>query len=400
MSRNFSFKTFFRSVSVDLLHQYFASRQLLADFDWAQESSLLADALHSQIESMHDNRAAIVEQDFVMISELDTEPFVLDLHDVARTIYDEDTADPIIDGMMQQSGSLNQVFWTSLEHPAVFEMAVQLERMEHMSFKEDCLVGKHLPCATEEAATEKLKDHIQKFFKRQRRGRNCQIDVYVRQNPTRYCFFAYPEDYPKRDLTYKSSRLVPDVRRPVMEIVFIYEPDSGNLKVHASKMRKAEVMQDAFCKAILGLPGIPDGSTRVYDLARLLDPAFRFVTDPADHVEEVSLKMLKVAIGKNKPRKLTCEGTPVNGGAEVVQKMTLDAIAACSTPADAVQVLSAKISMKFGAVDGGRKKSVTFTLTVPCGSNLEDKPHHHTARKYIERWGLVRTLLTDTDEAA
>jgi hypothetical protein len=56
--------------------------------------------------------------------------------------------------------------------------------------------------------------------------------------------------------------------------------------------------------------------------------------------------------------------------------------------------------MKFAAVDGGRKKSVTFTLNVPSGSNLEDKPHHHIARKYIERWGLVRTLLADTEEAA
>ncbi len=398
MSRHFSFKTFFRSVSVDLLQQYFANRQLLADFDWAQDSSLLADALYAQIERFPDNHAALVEQDFMTISELASELFVLELHEVARSLYND--ADAVIDEVMQQPGFLNQVFWASLEHPAVFEMAIQLERMEHMTFKEDCLVGRHLPCATNEEAIEKLKEHIQKFFKRQRRGRNCQIDVYVRHNPTRYCFFAYPEDYPKRDLTYKSSRLVPDVRRPVMEIVFIYEPDSGNLKVHASKMRKVEVMQDAFCKSILGLPGIPDGSTRVYDLSRLLDPGFRFVTDPTDVVEEVSLKMLKVAIGKNKPRKLTCEGTPFNGGAEMVQKMTLDAIAACSTPADAVQVLSAKIAMKFGAADGGRKKSVTFTLNVPCGSNLEDKPHHHTARKYIERWGLVRTLLADTDEAA
>lgn len=398
MSRNFSFKTFFRSVSVGLLHQYFASQHLLADFDWTQDNALLADTLYTQIQRLPDSHAAFVEQDFALISELATESFVLELHDVARSLYND--ADPIIDAMVQQPGLLNQVFWISLEHPSVFEMAIQLERMEHMTFKEDCLVGKHLPCATDDEATQNLKKRIQEFFKRQRRGRNCQIDVYVRPNPTRYCFFAYPEDYPKRDLTYKSSRLVPDVRRPVMEIVFVYEPENGNLKVHASKMRKVEVMQDAFCKAILGLPGIPDGSTRVYDLSRLLDPAFRFVTDPTDPVEEVSLKMLKVAIGKNNPRKLTCEGTAFNGGAELVQKMTLDAIAACSTPADTVQVLSAKITMKFAAVDGGRKKSVTFTLNVPSGSNLEDKPHHHIARKYIERWGLVRTLLADTEEAA
>jgi len=220
MSRNFSFKTFIRSVSIDLLQQYFANRQLLTDFDWTQDNGLLADALYAQIERFTDNHAALVEQDFALISELATESFVLELHDVARSLHQD--ADPMIDAMVQQSGLLNQVFWISLEHPTVFEMAIQLERMEHMTFKEDCLVGRHLPCVTDDEATQNLKERIQKFFKRQRRGRNCQIDVYVRHNPTRHCFFAYPEDYPKRDLTYKSSRLVPDVRRPVMEIVFIY----------------------------------------------------------------------------------------------------------------------------------------------------------------------------------
>lgn len=399
MSRNFSFKTFFRTVSVNLLQQYFTQQHLLADFDWSQDCDLVAESLYAHIERLSDNHTALIEQDFVTISELAHEQSILDLHDVVRSL-DEKNADPILDEMMQQSGPLNQVFWVSLNHPAVYEWAIRMERMERMTFVEDCLVGKHLPCATDEETTEKLKDRIQKFFKRQRRGRNCQIDVYVRANPTRYCFFAYPEDYPKRDLTYKSSRLVPDVRRPVMEIVFIYEPDNGNLKVHASKMRKVEVMQEAFCKAILGLPGIPDGSTRVYDLSGLLDPAFRFVTDPTDSVEEVSLKMLKAAIGRNNARKITCEANPQNGGAELVQSMAVKAIHACRDSEGAVTVLSAKIAMKFRADDGGRKKSVTFTVTVPSGSNLEDKPHHHVARKYLERWGLVRTLLAQTDEAA
>ncbi len=398
MSRNFSFKTFFRSVSSNLLRQYFARHHLLADFDWSLDSDVMADALYAQIEKLSDSHAAIIEQDFVTMADLADEESVLSLMEVARSLFED--ADPIIDAMVQQSGFLNQVFWMSLKHPTVYEWAIRMERMEGMTFKEDCLVGKSLPCSTDEEATVKLKNHIQKFFKRQRRGRNCQIDVYVRHNPTRYCFFAYPEDYPKRDLTYKSSRLVPDVRRPVMEIVFIYEPENGNLKIHASKMRKVEVLQEAFCKAILKLPGIPDSSTRVYDLSKLLKPSFRFVTAPEDQVDEVSLRMLKVAIDKNRNRKITCEGEPHDGGAELVQGMMSQAITACGTINGVVEVLSAKITMKFKAVDGGRKKSVTFILTVPSGSTLEDKPHHHIARKYLEKWGLVRTLLAETEEAA
>ncbi|NLK41313.1 MAG: hypothetical protein GX298_04605, partial [Planctomycetes bacterium] len=108
MSRNFSFKTFFRSVSADLLHQYFASQHLLADFDWTQDNALLADTLYTQIQRLPDSHAAFVEQDFALISELATESFVLELHDVARSLYND--ADPIIDAMVQQPGLLNQVF--------------------------------------------------------------------------------------------------------------------------------------------------------------------------------------------------------------------------------------------------------------------------------------------------
>ena len=68
MSRNFSFKTFFRSVSVGLLHQYFASQHLLADFDWTQDNALLADTLYTQIQRLPDSHAAFVEQDFALIS--------------------------------------------------------------------------------------------------------------------------------------------------------------------------------------------------------------------------------------------------------------------------------------------------------------------------------------------
>ncbi|MEJ5260933.1 MAG: hypothetical protein WHS88_12170 [Anaerohalosphaeraceae bacterium] len=398
MSRNFSFKTFFRSVSATLLQKYFEHHHLLTDFDWSLESDQLADALNAEIEKLSDNHAAIIEQDFATISDLANEESILGLMEIARALYDK--PDPIIDEMIQQSGFLNQVLWISLEQPDVYEWVIRMERMEKMTFKEDCLVGRGLHCSTDDEAVENLKKRIQKFFKHQRRGRNCQIDVYVRPNPTRYCFFAYPEDYPKRDLTYRSSRLVSDVRRPVLEIVFVYEPENGNLKVHASRMRKVEVMQAAFCQAILGLPGIPSGSTRVYDLAKLLDPSFRFPTDPEDLVEEVSLKMLKVTLDQNYNRKITCEGNPQNGGAELVQNMISEAITACGGKDSFIKVMSAKISMKFKAPEGGRKRSVTFILTVPSGSTLEDKPHHHIARKYLEKWGLVRTLLTETEEAA
>lgn len=398
MSRNFSFKTFFRNVSTDLLKEYFEHHQVLTDFDWSVASEALPDALYGKVEQLPDRAMSVIEQDFVTISDLADEEGVLGLIDVIRTLNTD--ADNILDEMMQYDSFESKVLWASLKYPGAYEWAIRLERVEGMTFNDDCLVGRHLPCSTDDESIEKLKEHIQNFYKRQRRGRNCQIECYVRRKPNRYCFFAYPEDYPKRDLTYRKSQLVPQVRRPVMEIVFIYEPDSGNLKIHASRMRKVEVMQKAFCKTVLGLPGIPDGSTRVYELSPLMNPSFRFVTEPQDHIESVSLRMLKVRLSNTENQKLTCEVTPQQGGAELLQTMMKNAIDACGLTPGRIKVLSAKITMKFTAPDGGRKKSVTFILTAPSGSTLEDKPHHHIARKYLEKWGLVRVLLLDSEEAA
>jgi len=61
MARHFSFKTFIRSVSIDLLQQYFANRQLFTDFDWTQDNGLLADTLHAQIERLPDHHAGLVK---------------------------------------------------------------------------------------------------------------------------------------------------------------------------------------------------------------------------------------------------------------------------------------------------------------------------------------------------
>ncbi|MCK5174544.1 MAG: hypothetical protein KAR47_14210, partial [Planctomycetes bacterium] len=354
MAKTFSLKTFFRNVTKEQLKKYFTTRKLLADFDWSLTDEKFVEVLYLEIEEAGGNLFMVAGQDFGMISDMSDEEGILCLIDIIRDLETETEAEKIIEKLMKRKGFDEKALWVFLEHPAVFEWAIRLERMEHMTFKHDCIVGPRLDCKTEEKNIEELKKHIQKFFKRQGRGRYCHIDPYERKNPERYCFFAYPEDYAKRDLTYKEGTLVPQIRRPVLEIVFIYEPDNGILKISAGRMRKVEVMQDAFCKSILGLPGIPDGSTKVYKLSPLIDTTFRFVTDPVDGIESVTLKMLKARISKTGSRRLTCEGEPENGGTELVRKMLTDAVEKYGVKGK-IKVLKAKIGIQFKAQSGRRR---------------------------------------------
>lgn len=399
MSQAFSLPTFYRSASPTLLKQYFDERKLLTHFDWSLEGDALVEALSATIAQLHDSQIEIIEQDFMAISSVADEEGVIGLIDIIQTLRGTDS-EAIIDALMENESYIDKFLWVSLHHPDAYNWLARMERVEKMTFKEDCLVGRHA-CSTDEESVEDLKELIQKFYKRQRRGRYCHIDVYSRQNPNQYYFFAYPEDYPRRDLNYDKGRLVPQIRRPVMEIVFIYDPQARNLKIHASKMRKIEVMQEAFCKTILDLPGIPEGSLRVYDLSRLLDPAFRFTTEPVDGIESVSLRMLKVKLNNTNNDKITYEADPHNGGAELVQTRINQAIAACGdTIVKKLDVLSAKITIKFAAREGQPAKKITFTITTPNSSTLENEKLDNIARKYLEIWGLVRLAITPSEEAA
>lgn len=399
MAKTYSLKTFFRYVNQEQLHKYFQERKLLADFDWSLKDEKFVEALYSVIEEAGGNLADVAQQDFNIVSDFANEEGILCLIDIIRSLETKTEADKIVENLMKRKGLHEKALWIFLEYPAVFEWALRLEHMEHMTFKHDCIVGANLECKAEEKNIKELKKQIQKFYKKQGRGRNCHIDTYKRNDPERYCFFAYPEDYAKRDLTYKGSTLVPQIRRPVLEIVLIYEPGNGILKINAGRMRKVEVMQEAFCKAILGLPGIPDGSTKVYELSPLIDPTFRFITDPTDGIESVSLKMLKARISKSGNRRLTCEGEPENGGTELVRKMLTDAVERYGIKGK-IKILKAKIGIQFKAQKGRRRQSVTFCLTFPSGSTLEEKPTHHIAQKYIEKWGLLETLLPKEEDAA
>ena len=394
MASTFSLKTFIRSISKKHLRKYFKPRKLFDSFDWSLEGEEYAQGLYNEINDADGNVLDVIVQDFTIISDLANDEGLVSLHEIINSIFDKEKAEAITEKLEKIDGLYDKVLLISLNNPEVIEWALRLEHMESMKFKHDCIVGTDPDFDLDDEAIEKLKEEIQKFYKKQGRGRNCHIDPYVKQNPERYCFFAYPEDYAKRDLTYKGTKLMPQIRRPVMEIVFVYDSVSGILKLNAGRMRKVEVMQDAFCKTILGLPGLPDGSTKVYKLAPLLNPTFRFATEPQDEIEKVSLRMLKVKVSKdNHQRKLTCEGEPENGGTVLLRDMIIKAIESYTINPNRIVVLQAKITIKFKYKKGEGNRSATFILTSSGGSTFEDKPTHHIAERYVQKWGLVKTLL-------
>lgn len=400
MVTDFSTKTFLRNVSAKLLQQFFKKRQPLGDFDWSLDGETFVEALYQTIEILPKEPKAHVVQAFETIHDMADEEGILALIGIIKTSYGE-KAEAILEQLMKNKGPHEQVLWLLLNHGMVLEWAMRLDRMEAMKFKHECLVGDHPDVSTGQDTKDALQELLQKIYKKQKRGGNCHIDAYVREDPKQYCFFAYPEDYAKKELQYKGRELTTGLRWPVMEHVFIYEPESGKLRISAGRMHDVTPLQDAFCKAVLGLKGIPDGSTKVYDLQYLMKPEFRFADNLEKPIEYASLRMLKAAVKNDtaRHRRLTCEGEPENGGAEFVRTMMTKAALAIGVSTDKLIITSAKITIYFKKPEGGRKP-VTFVLTCKGGSTLEEKPYHHLAAEYLEEWGLAKLLFAKEDEAA
>ncbi|MBW8015731.1 MAG: hypothetical protein FVQ82_06055 [Planctomycetes bacterium] len=401
MSVNYSPITFIRSINKKHLRQYFTKRKLLDSIDWSLEGEEYAQALYEKIKDSNAAVRDVIAQDFGIVSSLATVEGVISLYEIISDTFSKDKADAIREKLDKIDGLYDKVLLVLLNNPKVIEWVLRLEHMEKMKFKHDCFVGTDIDFEVDDETIEKLKEEIQKYYKSQGRGQNCHIDHYIKQNPERYCFFAYPEDYAKRDLTYKGSQLTPYVRRPVMEIVFVYDATTGILKLSAGRMRNVDVMQNAFCKKVLGLPGLPDGSTKVYKLAPLLDPNFRFVTDPKDKIESVSLRILKVKVNKDgEHRKLTCEGEPLNPGTDLLRDMVTKAIISYALSPKRITVLQAKITIRFKPEKGKASLTATFWLYSSGGSAFENKPTHHIAERCVHEWGLVGFLISKDGKTA
>jgi len=261
-------------------------------------------------------------------------------------------------------------------------------RMDCVGSWKHCSVFTGLEPNIEREDLDKLAEKIGEFYKKQGRGKHCQVDNYLRQGPERHCYFAYPEDYATTDLEYENGQLKPKGRKPAFEVIFVYRPESGILETNA-KGKKADVqeLQEAFCKTILDIDKLPDDNSRIFDLEPLKKD-FQFVTDPADGIEKVSLKMLQLDLPGIGKRRITFEdSTP--GTAQPIYKLIEDALNQKSIPLDEVRASKAKIQIKFAGRDGKKGKTVTFEIAQPNRCTLKDDPLHQVAKKYLEIWKLV-----------
>ena len=289
-----------------------------------------------------------------------------------------------------------------LNYPELFHWTCEIDYLDSLTTSswKTFFIGQNLQYSDSAEARKQLSSAIAKYYHQQGRGKYCLVDYYFRVNPGRYCFFAYPESYTTEDLVYdEENNLSRRIRRPVVEVIFVYNPTTGMLYIHVKGDKFAKALAEIFCKQVLELEGIPDENTRIYDLSILKNANFRFVTDALDNIESVIVKSVEMHLPGMLDRKLSVSATPVIGCERLVFEMMEKSIAGFRYNLDALYIKKVKIAVKFRASPGQRAKSVTFTITSPNGCTLNDVPIHNIMKKYLVNWGFVRNLINKENAA-
>ncbi|MCA9250650.1 MAG: hypothetical protein KDA54_05910 [Phycisphaerales bacterium] len=392
MARQYSPKTFIRGVPIDLLQQYFEGKGFTLGIDWDSVEDSDADPLFDAIQALTDRQRATVESDFTEINELAEEKGTQSILEEA-TIRGED--------WFAQFEALEnhyaRAFWTFLNESECFEVAGAFHQMDRFRSWWRRFVGKRLEPKTNLKAVNKFSEELKSIYRPQGRGRFCKVDTYQRLKPVRWCYFAYPEDMATSDIGYADDgQFNRRPRRSALEIIFVYRPKNGVVEVHAAGNKQLkEDLARAFCVTILGLQGLPDdGEVTPYDLNGLKNSDFPFTTTPADNIESVELKLLRldlpIAPDKGTGRRITIAVSSLRSSPNALYTLLSDAINLNCIDFDDVLLAQAKFTIVFRAIGSRRKKRLTFEVSYPDRCTLKDDPYDQIARRCLKRWGIAR----------
>ncbi len=397
----YSLKSFLRNTPNALLKEYLEGRSLLPDFNWTvSENDQLRDLGETEIDDLSESISELglsisgsLEQDFRDICSMADDHGVQCLVEQASSpVHNINLSREYCENKIE--GYHARVMWAWLKHNDVFEYAYRNQYLDSMSAWKDCEIGVGLPCDSDQSSLDRLAQAISEYLKKQAKGRHCQVDYYHRQVPDRHCFFAYPEDSAKPEMRYNDQgNLIRSARRPVFEVVFMYEPESGILRVHARGAKTVKVMQELFCKEILDLDGVPDENTRVYDLANLKNPNFRFQTEPM--IDTVKLKSLSLDMPGREQVIIKIE--PRDGQEMKLHERMVAIAAAYKATMGNIIIKRAKMQAVFKPEEGRKPKTVTFAVGLPDYSTLEDNKYHNIIKRHIDKWGFRRRLLDDIE---
>lgn len=392
MPRQYSLKTFLRQTSGPLLNQCLARHGITGvDLGRTKIKPAVVDEMHVQLTALPPEQLKALEADFMAITELASQDGMDAILREARNAGLDFTREFRHDG---EHSDYDRACWAFLKYPAIFDRAAcfgQIDQIGDQRWNRRFVGVGFWPNTTMEGLSQ-LRSFMQRSFAREDRGRHCLIDYYLRRDPDRHCFFAYPEDRPSSNLGYNEhGELDQHIRRSAFEVIFVYRPVEGVLEIVApGGKRRVEDLAACFCTSVLALPEYYAKILRhSYDLSILKSPGLQLPTDPRDRIASVLIRELCLTLPRCQGwrRRLILDADKHSNPTASLHDLILESIRGEGLSIAEVRVSSAKFCFVFEPVDDRRPRRLRFTVAADhC--TLKDNPHDQIARKHLRRWGI------------
>jgi len=392
MAHDYTLNTFLRQTPNHLLKDYFARRGVLDEVPFDALKKREHEPILAGMEALDPTPRARIETEFYDIFCLATKAGTQIIMDEAG-LRGLDIADQI----EAMENHYHRAMWLFLNHgplgDGLFLACSTIARINELSFTTSKR-RKDLPKispATDDETCCRLAEAISVLYRSQGRGHRCKVEHFLRPDPTRHCYYAWPEDYTTSELQYDEVDLLgPRLRKSVFEVAFVFRPDEGTLEIHApGKKAEIQALQEVFCRITLGMDQMPPSTNdRCFVLNGLKSEDFAFVTDPVDGIAHVHVVALRMNTLGSRRCRLTVEQDPASG--ESLHDWLDRALHRERTPLEVLDVNQARIRVEWAPVDSRKPRTLTFTLTTPDSSTLRDFPHHQIVKRYLEKWQIAR----------
>ncbi len=392
MARRYALSTFLRQTPNALLEAYFHQRGLLTDHTFRRIKPTDAHLIIAAMETLYESERAEVEAEFRDIYILADEKGSLIIaeqldhtgHDAASKL--ESVSNPYALAM-----------WLFMEHGPrsgrldLFSTCATLAHIRSLSFprsKRKTGLPQQTP-RSDPKTLRALAEGIKAAYRPQGRAYRCKVEHYVRPNPIRHIFHAFPEDYACSELGYDGDELTANTRRPVFEVVFVFDPASGDLELSAPGRKKVTTrLQSLFCSQALGMLGLPNSpSPPPLRLDLLKNSDFAFPTEPDDQITRVELLFLKLHPVEAPSHIVTFQIWP-SVFMSLHDWMNRWQMREGRTVED-LWVAEAKLRFTWRAKPRQRPRVTLVRLAAPDTIALDDLPEHQIIRRYLKTWNLA-----------
>ena len=378
---SFTPRVFFLHVPNELLKAYFERRGELRDFEWDRFTLSSSDPLYDAWRDLPETARVASEGELRAIAALGTRHGLALIHAEARG-RGVDLA-----GLPVHGNLWHQALWVFLTHREVFDAARQSFRIEQLNRRHVRTRGglPRLAPDLSNGVCSNLRDALVAYYRRKVEGSGDNCVVHAYRHDERFRFVAYPEDLCDAFLEYRQGELRAENRRPVLEVVFTYDALAGTVEVFArGDRRRHEDLAQIFSRVVLGadLPPASKPPAR-YRLNVLKRRGIVFPTDVSDHVREVRVKALRLAVLGG--GRLTVDAGPMRNHVSVYDVMDRS-LHTERLPLSNIDVEVATLQMVFSWAEGPR--TLTFDVR-PDYCNLGDAPEERVARNCIHRSEIV-----------